>query len=409
LIGQGQQGFFGVFRWSLAAQLKKGVASPDLPFPIETSRTARKILAKDMPGDKNDPEPVECERTMPDRRGFMNTTRAASFKSLHIDNAIRERPELSEKVQRRMTPTPSGRRRLKALVKRVRPGLQRRGFTLIELLVVIAIIGILIALLLPAVQRIREAANRTRCSSNLKQIILATINCTDTNGGFLPPGDGLYPFDGPTPYNSYASVFFHILPFLEQGDAYCACLQTPDPHGANGNNPTYSPFWNVLTVNVKTYVCPSDPTNVESSVWNSGLNSYAYNAQVFPVYWNGRNSYPTSITDGVSNTIFFTEKESTCGDYWPDWGPSIADPNGGSSFPQPTGPASMFIVNPAICSPANDFSVEPNAGLASTFHTGGINVALGDGSVRSVSPSVDPNTWWAALTINGGEVLGPTW
>jgi prepilin-type N-terminal cleavage/methylation domain-containing protein/prepilin-type processing-associated H-X9-DG protein len=290
---------------------------------------------------------------------------------------------------------------------------QRRGFTLIELLVVIAIIGILIALLLPAVQKIREAANRTKCSNNLKQIILATINCTDTNGGFLPPGDGLYPFDGQTPYNSYACVFFHILPYMEQGDAYYATLQNPDPHGNNGNNFTYSPFWNVLTGNFKTYICPSDPTNVPGSGWNAGLSSYAYNAQVFPIDWNGRNIYPASITDGVSNTIFFTEKESYCGDYWPDWGASIADPSGGSTFPQPTGPASMFVVNPPICSLANDFAgqgfLEPNAGLASTFHTGGINVALGDGSVRSVSPSVDTNTWWAALTINGGEVLGPSW
>jgi prepilin-type N-terminal cleavage/methylation domain-containing protein len=127
-----------------------------------------------------------------------------------------------------------------------------RGFTLIELLVVIAIIAILIGLLLPAVQKVREAAARMSCSNNLKQMALATINCTDTNQGLLPPGDGLYPNTSPSANNSYASVFFHILPYLEAGNNYKATLQPSDPHGNNvgpgGQNlPTYSPFWNVST------------------------------------------------------------------------------------------------------------------------------------------------------------------
>ncbi len=282
-----------------------------------------------------------------------------------------------------------------------------RGFTLIELLVVIAIIAILIGLLLPAVQKVREAAARMSCTNNLKQMSLGTINCSDTHQGLMPPGDGLYPSQTPSANNSYASVFYHILPFIEQDNAYKACLQPNDPHGNNVGPggaalPTYSPFWNVLNGTIKTYICPSDPSNVGNGGWNSGLNSYAYNAQVFPVYWNGYNRYPASITDGTSNTIFFTEQRSTCDGFWPDWGPSIAD----ASWPQPTGAAAIFLVQP----PGTNC---PFSGgqlyRAVSPHTGGINVGLGDGSVRFVASGTSPNTWWFALTPNRGETLGSDW
>jgi prepilin-type N-terminal cleavage/methylation domain-containing protein len=282
-----------------------------------------------------------------------------------------------------------------------------RGFTLIELLVVIAIIAILIGLLLPAVQKVREAAARMSCTNNLKQMSLGTINCSDSHQGLMPPGDGLYPSTTPSANNSYASVFFHILPYIEQDNSYKGTLQPNDPHGNNvgpGGKalPTYSPFWNVLNANVKTYICPSDPANVGNGGWNSNLSSYAYNAQIFPVYWNGYSRFPASLPDGTSNTILFTEQRASCVGFWPDWGPSIAD----GSWPQPTGAAAIFMVKPPGTNcPFSDGSQY----RAVSPHTAGINVALGDGSVRFVSQGVSPNTWWFALTPNGGETLGSDW
>ena len=284
-----------------------------------------------------------------------------------------------------------------------------RGFTLIELLVVIAIIAILIGLLLPAVQKVREAAARISCANNLKQMSLATINCSDAHQGLLPPGIGLYPNLQPSANNSYASVFFHIMPYEEQGNAYNLTLNpSGDPHGNNGPPPgnagalpTYSPFWNTLTVNTKVYICPSDPkASAAGAAWNSRASSYAYNAQVFQVQWGTMFRYPTNIPDGTSTTVLFTEQRADFTDFWPDWGASVADYNG----PQPTGPAAMFRVQAN-----NDPYENINNKVAHSPHTAGILCGMADGSVRYVSQGVSPNTWWQVMTPAAGEVVNNDW
>jgi prepilin-type N-terminal cleavage/methylation domain-containing protein len=300
-----------------------------------------------------------------------------------------------------------------------------RGFTLIELLVVIAIIAILIGLLLPAVQKVREAAARAQCMNNLKQISLATIDCADTNQGKLPPDIGMYPGDGPQAGLADGSLFFLILPYIEQSGLFNSTLVQPEPfQDRNSGLPTYSQWALPKPIRLKTYICPSDYTQADSSPYDSTasvLGSYGINGQMFRHHyvnlgWPGElANYPASITDGTSNTIFFTDKLAQCDNqtdqgyghtygaytnYWPDWGPVFESSD---NTPMPTGPGYTFQAqppgNPAKCS----------GGLASSPHTAGICVALGDGSVRFVSQSITGTTWWFALTPTDGNPLGPDW
>ncbi len=277
-----------------------------------------------------------------------------------------------------------------------------KGFTLIELLVVIAIIAVLIGLLLPAVQKVREAANRMTCTNNLKQMILGATNLIDTNQGKMPPGLGLYPNRTPTAGNGQGGLFFHILPFIELDTLYKASKTIDD---RNGNLDTYSQWGLPSPIKVKTYACPSDGHLTPD---DSGLASYAYNGQVFFLSYAGGWGYgvkrfPAYISDGTSNTVFFTEKMAKAygsdgwapggsQNYWPDWGPAIADTADGG---QPSGAAAMFQVQPKENQGAGN--------RASSPHSGGINAAFGDGSVRFVNQGVAPLQWWAMLTATGGE------
>jgi prepilin-type N-terminal cleavage/methylation domain-containing protein len=304
------------------------------------------------------------------------------------------------------------------------------GFTLIELLVVIAIIAILIGLLLPAVQKVREAAARAQCTNNLKQMSLATINCSDTYGELLPPGLGNYPNRNGSVNGGTGGLLFFILPFMEQQPLYNSSLtylsngSWVGDDGRNANlNPHYS-AWNVTnTANVKSYVCPSDPTT--SNTWGSALTSYGYNAHVFgisyPWGWGqGSFKFPASITDGTSNTIFYTDKEMQWQgnknwvpdpymNIWVDWGPAMYSPEGQNTGWGPSTPP--FNIQPPMGSACGAPSTAAcgDGNKANSPHTGGIMAGMGDGSVRFVSQGVSSWSWWVALTPNQGDVFDSSW
>ena len=309
----------------------------------------------------------------------------------------------------------------------------RRAFTLIELLVVIAIIAILIGLLLPAVQKVREAAARSQCSNNVKQIGLACHNYASAYNGAFPPFYSYLPGTGDI------QVFVALLPFLEQQNLYTT-FGTPlslqnQVAGVSGSG-----------FPVKTFKCPSDPTyssgNGEGN-WASGC--YLANFQVFgnpnagnvapsndPPTNTGYNSAGSpnlnfTFQDGTSNTILtaetLTQRTNGVWALWAHggWNDSYAcifaygNAAGTTSYTSGmssqtsgyttyVGPGSLFIVQPNISG-----SFQAPIGYASSGHTAGMNAGLADGSVRYLTPSISGTTWWAACTPANGDIQGSDW
>jgi prepilin-type N-terminal cleavage/methylation domain-containing protein len=303
------------------------------------------------------------------------------------------------------------------------------GFTLIELLVVIAIIAILIGLLLPAVQKVREAAARMKCSNNLKQMGLA-LHGTNDAYGYMPQFGCAWPRGSTTLTQS--STFWSMLPYLEQDNLFKQ-LQGVSPSSAYFNTAS-------TPVPVKVFICPSDPTNSDGlgAGWN--LGSYNVNGTVFCTgqYPNIASSFP----DGTSNTVLVVEHIALCRDpaggnsatdgrsVWPAVNLTTGDPivywptETTGTVPPGFPGAAITYPTALVPDPANNNvpswktpQVAPTLGstgtcdptTASAQHTAGVLVGLGDGSVRSVSAAVSMRTWNAALTPAGGEVLGTDW
>jgi len=287
-----------------------------------------------------------------------------------------------------------------------------RGFTLIELLVVIAIIAILIGLLLPAVQKVREAAARMTCSNNLKQMGVGLHNYHGTVNHFPPAYKDLG--SGGV---GQGSLCYFLLPYIEQDNIYKLGGTNLDAYQAFDGSGSFTNMNTAAANTIKTYLCPSDPTTQPPPTWTYGwvVGSYACNNEVFgdPASpgWTSNlatASMPASFPDGTSNTIGFAEKYARCNNSGTLWGHGQWNPAWEPRFNtyNNRGPSSKFQVQPSP-NPATTSSCDPNR--PSSAHSGGMNVLLCDGSVRFLSQSLDPNVWWAACTPNGGEVLGNGW
>jgi len=291
---------------------------------------------------------------------------------------------------------------------RIRSLWRSRGFTLIELLVVIAIIAILIGLLVPAVQKVREAAARSQCSNNLKQLGVAVHNYAGTYDSKLPNLESQAGIGG---NNYHGSMLFTLLPYIEQDNLFADGL-TNLGNTWDGNN---NPFPRLTRV--KTYICPSDFTvNANGFPGNQvggwTASCYGANYQVFgSTNPGGFTCAPQfnigNIPDGSSNTMFFAEKygqNNSGGSLWSLPGPRNWGPQWSSAFGmQPW--YGQWNQPPQI----KPTLAQADPGIAQTAHTGGILVLLGDGSGRSVSNGVTQATWQNAITPADGFVLGSDW
>jgi prepilin-type N-terminal cleavage/methylation domain-containing protein len=331
-----------------------------------------------------------------------------------------------------------------------RSPISRSGFTLVELLVVIAIVATLIGLLLPAVQSAREAARRVTCGNNLKQMGLA-LAVYEQGKGCYPPQLGWS--TGREGSGGFGTLFFHILPYIEEQAIYDSTLVPPFGQASRSvesisGSGTYTEYpqvyesrWNsgragygISGTSIATYQCGSDSSvaSVKSSFGWGGA-SYASNFQVFGnaasvnvsnavstsdrptiVKWEGRTKQ-RAITDGLSKTVASAEKYGCCNATkgipsgqsgsggtmwarwdWPDkWQPTFA------ADPTAVGDSAMFqdnprpYTNPGPCNPL----------VPQSPHLGGVIMTTWlDGSVRGVAAAVSSAVWWGSLTPGGGEL-----
>jgi prepilin-type N-terminal cleavage/methylation domain-containing protein len=284
----------------------------------------------------------------------------------------------------------------------------RRGFTLIELLVVIAIIAILIALLLPAVQQAREAARRTQCRNNLKQLALAMHNYHDV-ANRLPPGQQA----------GFKSAFTAALPFIDQANSfnkYDFSLQYDNPVNVaviNQKMPAFLCPSMVLPREVPDPGCPGE--NGAATSYGVSAGSLVRGAGSNGTFAHDNVNIPDGglpfrdVTDGLSNTILIGEYNFRLAEYlWtssstscppkagqPRWG----NHRWGVGYPNMTTGTTFYPVGVVV-------GTGTTTGMWRSDHTGGLHFALGDGSVRFISYNIDKGLLDGLATRAGGEVLG---
>jgi prepilin-type N-terminal cleavage/methylation domain-containing protein/prepilin-type processing-associated H-X9-DG protein len=322
---------------------------------------------------------------------------------------------------------------------------RRRGFTLIELLVVIAIIAVLVGLLLPAVQKVREAANRVQCQNNLKQFGLAVQNF---NGQYnaVPMVEGIGKKQAAaglanplgvtafSPTGSAGNIFYFLLPFLELNTIY-----------DNSVSPTFGLYCSsaAAALENKLFLCPSDPAIINAAVYGGtgsmssnvarggdGFASTNYAANILVFSFRGTQNIAAQVPDGTSNTVAFAERYRNCAPVQPavysqpGWGYSLilaadmissslppAVPGGGS-------PSFGWDFEPTIATQTGQMATfssgfqggvpyqQCNPAATQGYHPGSMQVGMCDGSVRNVNSSMLTQTWLAACTPYGNDIVG---
>jgi len=354
---------------------------------------------------------------------------------------------------------------------------RRKGFTLIELLVVIAIIAILIGLLLPAVQKVREAANRARSLSNIRQIGIAIQNFESNYQKFPNVVD--FGANAPTGYG-LQSLHYQILPYIEGGNIYQLYNSSQPMQTYASNLPPTAANAALTTKAFRAYISPADPSapdgtnppnpisvTVGGTVPAPFTGTYQFQGSTTSYVVNGMVFQPGSgwktMIDGQSNTIMIAERYQVCKangtaagtDVYTMWGlgaysastAAFALPNPTTSpYPQTSTPANnMWVPAPSQTPPTvpvagppkgafmpsaayttnwtstlvagapGGFQIAPrgntycDARVAQTPHTGGMLVCMGDISTRGVNGSINPLTYFQAVTPQGNEVLGSDW